>query len=103
MEIDEQQEKALRAKTKELTAKIVNHYLAIEKIRREDRDFWKQYSKKLEELEELKSERVKKRKYRRKTVNTIKQLSEQPPVALGTTESAEGMKTVDTQTSEERM
>lgn len=62
----EAEAKTLRVQAKELATKILEHYAAIESIRREDRDKWKEFSKRLEDLEALKSERGKKRKYRRK-------------------------------------
>ncbi|RCN51977.1 hypothetical protein ANCCAN_01764 [Ancylostoma caninum] len=54
----------LKEEAKQLVTKIQNHFLAIEEHRRKDRELWRSLNRRIECLEEVKSERGKRRRIR---------------------------------------
>ncbi|KAL6741102.1 hypothetical protein Aduo_014392 [Ancylostoma duodenale] len=54
----------LKDEAKQLVTKIQNHFLAIEEHRRKDRELWRSLNRRIECLEEVKSERGKRRRVR---------------------------------------
>ncbi|KAK5978006.1 hypothetical protein GCK32_013815 [Trichostrongylus colubriformis] len=52
----------LKEEAKELVTKIQGHYVAIEEHRRKDRELWRSFNRRLESLEEVKSQRGKRRR-----------------------------------------
>ncbi|EYC08067.1 hypothetical protein Y032_0067g10 [Ancylostoma ceylanicum] len=55
----------LKEEAKQLVTKIQNHFLAIEEHRRKDRELWRSLNRRIECLEEVKSQRGKRRRVRR--------------------------------------
>ncbi|CAJ0591232.1 unnamed protein product [Cylicocyclus nassatus] len=51
----------LKEEAKKLVKKIQDHFLAIEEHRKKDRELWRSLNRRLESLEEVKSERGKRR------------------------------------------
>uniref|UniRef100_A0A7I4YV82 Uncharacterized protein n=1 Tax=Haemonchus contortus TaxID=6289 RepID=A0A7I4YV82_HAECO len=51
----------LKEEAKELVTKIQKHFIAIEEHRRKDRELWRSFNRRLESLEEVKSQRGKRR------------------------------------------
>ncbi|WKY11071.1 hypothetical protein Q1695_002980 [Nippostrongylus brasiliensis] len=52
----------LKEEAKELVLKIQKHLIAIEEHRKKDRELWRSFNRRLEDLEEVKSQRGKRRR-----------------------------------------
>ncbi|KAK6756557.1 hypothetical protein RB195_014772 [Necator americanus] len=57
----------LKEEAKQLVTKIQGHFLAIEEHRRKDRELWRTLNRRIESLEEVKSERGKRRVVKKPT------------------------------------